>query len=871
MSNRQDSAITKTTKNNPCLHCGKPDWCYSLGDNLSVCNRDSEPHSDWYRTSKMDSNGHYIYAKKNQDDKDYKKYDKPVGITYYEYSDRNGRVFVRAVKTTFENGKKKFHQESWQKLYSNRNKRGWKNGLGDIKTDDIPIYRYREIKEAIALGKTIFIVEGEKCADAMWGLGLAATCNIGGAGCWRAKHTEDLAGAKEIILVPDRDKPGVEHMEKIALDFPNAKWLYCGHSQELWDSPPLAHGTDIADYILGDRVDAEKILSWITTERKIIDFNVKSKPKEARKQEKTLLNKDEIITKINEMIFSDMSDVDQEFFWHDLSKASGMREDKLKKIATMLRDEEPLICMSAKEFANMELPSTGWLVDGFLTGGTLNLLVAESKVGKSLLHYDLCHALASGKNWGHFEIKEPSKVLICQSDEAKSDTQERVIVRGLNLLPNVDIMSNFHAGRLGALKDMIIERNSKFVVIDSLISVSSRLAAKMNEVEFGFVMYGFKKVCEETGATILLIHHTNKGGEKDTLGSVAGSFGIAAGATSIFSLGYPEGQINTQRVLKTLGSRAVANGSAWLLNLNIEDNSFEFFGSCDFKGKIIKEFEDLEKEANYKNLVYDYLKGCNYSRTAVEISTGLGIPEATVRHIAKSLTIHRPSEIKRVREAGNKPFYYFFNHKEQLSNVAIAHSGDEILKVVATLDNKEFECNQATNEQKTENLFSESHGQKDHLPESIDNRSSERGDRQVIEEVIDECKPSEIDNDILSCCIGTPISFKLTLPQLLSGKKTVTRRVWKDSHAKKFIKAFNDGKFIPAYDKDQRNGGKLVGYLVLECEPYKECINNMVESDVINEGFPELTLDEFKERFFKEQVINDEDVWVIRFEFVINQ
>ncbi len=55
---------------------------------------------------------------------------------------------------------------------------------------------------------------------------------------------------------------------------------------------------------------------------------------------------------------------------------------------------------------------------------------------------------------------------------------------------------------------------------------------------------------------------------------------------------------------------------------------------------------------------------------------------------------------------------------------------------------------------------------------------------------------------------------------------------------------------------------------MLECEPYKECINDMPVSDVINEGFPELSLEQFKERFFKEQVINNEDVWVLRFQFV---
>lgn len=42
-------------------------------------------------------------------------------------------------------------------------------------------YKLPELIQAIAKNKTIFIVEGEKCADAMISLGGAASCNaIGG-------------------------------------------------------------------------------------------------------------------------------------------------------------------------------------------------------------------------------------------------------------------------------------------------------------------------------------------------------------------------------------------------------------------------------------------------------------------------------------------------------------------------------------------------------------------------------------------------------------------------------------------------------------------------------------------------------------------
>ncbi|MHC5732519.1 MAG: hypothetical protein ACYTXY_52390, partial [Nostoc sp.] len=38
---------------NPCPHCGKPDWCYSILS-FTTCNRDAEPASGFLRTGKSD-------------------------------------------------------------------------------------------------------------------------------------------------------------------------------------------------------------------------------------------------------------------------------------------------------------------------------------------------------------------------------------------------------------------------------------------------------------------------------------------------------------------------------------------------------------------------------------------------------------------------------------------------------------------------------------------------------------------------------------------------------------------------------------------------------------------------------------------------
>ena len=111
---------------------------------------------------------------------------------------------------------------------------------------------------------------------------------------------------------------------------------------------------------------------------------------------------------------------------------------------------------------------------------------------------------------------------------------------------------------------------------------------------------------------------------------------------------------------------------------------------------------------------------------------------------------------------------------------------------------------------------------------------------------------------------GLVISFGKTYPELLNGK-SVTRRLWKFSHAKKFIRAYQKGLKVQALNKDQRYGGKQVGWLTLLEEPYEQLLSQMPLEDLAAEGFPELTLTEFCERFFEGNL--ELTPWVIRFKF----
>lgn len=104
-------------------------------------------------------------------------------------------------------------------------------------------YRLPELIEAIAQSKTIFIAEGEKCADAVVALGASATCNAMGAGKWPDPLTPFFTGADTVIL-PDNDEPGAQHAALVA-----SKILGTAKRVRILELPDLPPKGDVADWI----------------------------------------------------------------------------------------------------------------------------------------------------------------------------------------------------------------------------------------------------------------------------------------------------------------------------------------------------------------------------------------------------------------------------------------------------------------------------------------------------------------------------------------------------------------------------------------------------------------------------------------------
>ena len=136
-------------------------------------------------------------------------------VKAYPYTDSKGALLFEVARLRKPDGGKDFRQHRPVKP-DGSGKCAFPIRL-DVPAElrDNTVYRQPEVEAAVAAGKTVYIVEGEKDADTMAALGLTATTNPGGAGKWKDGHTAHLKGAAAVVIIADNDGPGENHVRKI--------------------------------------------------------------------------------------------------------------------------------------------------------------------------------------------------------------------------------------------------------------------------------------------------------------------------------------------------------------------------------------------------------------------------------------------------------------------------------------------------------------------------------------------------------------------------------------------------------------------------------------------------------------------------------
>lgn len=188
-------------------------------------------------------------------------YNEPEAV--YSYTDEVGNELYQAVRFPGKN----FKQRHYDPASDDADENGWVWSIRDVPRR--VLYRLPEVKVGIEAGRTIWVCEGEKDAEALRERGYVATCNPMGAGKWRPEFADQLAGAN-VIIIADRDEPGRNHADAI-------KRSLEGRARGIWVMQAKA-GKDAYDHLVVHGLEPqqfvlrrERIRQGIVTARELAD------------------------------------------------------------------------------------------------------------------------------------------------------------------------------------------------------------------------------------------------------------------------------------------------------------------------------------------------------------------------------------------------------------------------------------------------------------------------------------------------------------------------------------------------------------------------------------------------------------------------
>lgn len=254
--------------------------------------------------------------------------------------------------------------------------------LGDAR---IVPYKLPELLDAKTAGRIIYVVEGEKAADALASIGVTATTAHTGAGSWPDAITEYFAGANVVIL-PDNDLPGWRYAQK-AVD-------------AIW---PIAKNVKVVDLRLPSPADdAYEFVHQYNKQRDDLVALVKATFK--------VTNADDVTIP---------------------ERLKGLKLDAPSNAPALLPPAEDI----AKEFAPDPAPAkppkavktvnieswddiqdepVEWLIHGILPTKSFSALFGPPGSFKSFIALDMAEAIATGRPWMGNQIEQQGAVLyIC--------------------------------------------------------------------------------------------------------------------------------------------------------------------------------------------------------------------------------------------------------------------------------------------------------------------------------------------------------------------------------------------------------------------------------------------------------------------------
>ena len=194
--------------------------------------------------------------------------------------------------------------------------------------------------------------------------------------------------------------------------------------------------------------------------------------------------------------------------------------------------------IDAETLMTTVLPSTKFVVDRLLPEG-LHILAGAPKIGKSWLALWLCLCVAKGESVWDFSVTKGTVLYLCLEDSL-TRIQNRlfqITEDAPDTLHFTTLAGSIGGGLEDQLKGFLTEHpGTALVVIDTLQKVrqpgenANPYASDYRDIT------ALKRLADDYGIAILLIHHLRKMNDEDPLNMISGTTGISGATDSSFVL-----------------------------------------------------------------------------------------------------------------------------------------------------------------------------------------------------------------------------------------------------------------------------------------------------------------------------------------------
>jgi len=363
-------------------------------------------------------------------------------------------------------------------------------------------YNLPALLDAKTAGRNIFLVEGEKAADAIKSIGMIATTAHTGAGSWPAAITEYFAGA-QVIILPDNDVAGWGYAYKAAEAI-----LPIVKSLKVVDLGLQGQGDDAYEFI-EEGGSRDKLVALVKAASVITSVDQLTMPE-----------------RLNPVLNSIASAVQQVTAPEDIAKEFEAEPPPPPKPAKQIAIEH---------WDSIQDEPVKWLIHSVIPVGAFTALYGPPGSFKSFHALHIAHCIATGTPWMGNEVTEMGAVLyiagegfggvgarikaIKQHYQTEDGAPIYVIRHQLNLRASVE---DFNA-LMVAIETLVMETgiDFKLIVVDTLARAfgggDENSASDM--MQFVVTCGRIQQIVQ--GAALMILHHSGKDQSRGMRGSSA--------------------------------------------------------------------------------------------------------------------------------------------------------------------------------------------------------------------------------------------------------------------------------------------------------------------------------------------------------------